>query len=253
MGNLSERYQQGYYQEVYDELLAMGELVFTEPIYNDALLIAKVMMQRVRYNIELIIHRLSKMDYRFGEGFWEDDILPEEKATIEKDVPILGMPDTETPRYIALLKQSVGILPLLLEYWYREVGSVNLIGLFPAKKDRTFDRTYGSILDPLFLYSVEMAFKMISVDIKEGVWKSHPFLSLSPDGDYKYCFSGSRPYSIALPCKAFDASLLFERHQTTFINYLRTCFRWGGFPGLELENRLSHDEFEFLTKDLLQF
>lgn len=56
-----------------------------------------------------------------------------------------------------------------------------------------------------------------------------------------------------LPCKAFDAPLLLEKHHTTFINYLRLCIRWGGFPGLEVDNRLSPGELEYLTKDLLPF
>ncbi len=40
-------------------------------------------------------------------------------------------------------------------------------------------------------------------------------------------------YRIVLPNPAADAPVRDELHQTTFINYLRTCFRWGGFPGFE--------------------
>jgi hypothetical protein len=56
-----------------------------------------------------------------------------------------------------------------------------------------------------------------------------------------------------LPCKALDALPLDEPHHPTFVNYLRQCFRWGGFPGLESDNRLSHDKLEYLTKDLRSF
>jgi len=42
-----------------------------------------------------------------------------------------------------------------------------------------------------------------------------------------------------VPCRAFDALLLLEEHQTTFVNYLRVCLQWGGFPGLASEKRLS--------------
>jgi hypothetical protein len=34
-----------------------------------------------------------------------------------------------------------------------------------------------------------------------------------------------------VPNDGIDGQLLWERHLTTFVNYLRICFRWGGFPG----------------------
>ena len=40
-------------------------------------------------------------------------------------------------------------------------------------------------------------------------------------------------YVIALPNAAADADLLGERHETSFVNYLRIAFRWGGFLGWE--------------------
>ena len=67
-----DRYLQGAYQEVYDELLAMQEQVFDEPIYAEALAVAREMMRRVRHNIELLIPRLEEMDYDFGAGFFDE-------------------------------------------------------------------------------------------------------------------------------------------------------------------------------------
>jgi hypothetical protein len=60
---LFDRYQKGYHQEVYDELLAMHEGVFGEDIYEDALLVARAIMRRVRHNIELLIPRLHEIGY----------------------------------------------------------------------------------------------------------------------------------------------------------------------------------------------
>jgi hypothetical protein len=34
-----------------------------------------------------------------------------------------------------------------------------------------------------------------------------------------------------LPDNGVDGLLLWEPHQTTFVNYLRICFRFGGLPG----------------------
>jgi len=68
MTGLFDRYQKGYHQEVYDELLAMHEGVFEEDIYEDALLVARAMMRRVCHNIELLIPRLHEIGYQFGKG-----------------------------------------------------------------------------------------------------------------------------------------------------------------------------------------
>ncbi len=49
----------------------------------------------------------------------------------------------------------------------------------------------------------------------------------------KYDISGCGGYDIAVPNPAADARLLTEWHRTTFVNYLRICFRYAGFPGWE--------------------
>jgi hypothetical protein len=248
MSRLYDRYLEGFYQEVYDELLAKQEQVFEGHTYEDAQLVAREIMKRVRYNVELLIPRLFDLGYQFGKGFFED-MSPEEKAIVEADAPIFKAPDPKTPEKVILLEHLTRTLPLSLKYWYEEVGSINLVGLFPSSSERGFDLKDGCILDPLLIYSL----KMVTRYLNEGVWNRDPSLALSPDNSFKYGFGGSGAYSIRSPCQAFDAPLLFERHQTTFVNYLRICFRWGGFPGLESDNRLSQEEIECLTRDLLRF
>jgi len=249
---LYDRYLEGFYQEVYDELLAKQEQVVEGHNYEDALLVAREIMKRVRYNVGLLIPRLRDLEYQFGKGFFED-MSPEERAMVETDAPIFKKPDPKTPEKVLLLEQLTGTLPLSLKCWYEEVGSINLVGLFPSSSDRDFGLEYGCILDPLFIYSIEMAIKMVTSYINKGVWNRDPSLALSPDNYFKYGYGGTGAYSIILPCKAFDAPLLLERHHTTFINYLRLCFRWGGFPGLELDNQLKPSELASLIKDLQPF
>ena len=75
----------------------------------------------------------------------------------------------------------------------------------------------------------------------------HPFvIAVAPDIHHKANFSGGGGYEIALPNPAADIPLLNEDHHTTFINYLRIAFRWGGFPGLD-----DKEVIALLTKDLL--
>ena len=252
MAGFYDRYRDGFHQEVYDALLAMQEQVFAENNYTDALLVAREIMRRVRSNTELLLARLRDLGYHFGEGFFEE-MSPEERLAVENDAPIFIPPDSETPRRVFLLEQLTGTLPLSLKCWYEEVRSVNLVGMFQPDNHQALDLEYGCILDPLFIYSLEMAFKMVTQYRKKDVWNRDPSLALSPDNHFKYGFGGSGAYSIRLPCKAFDAPFLLERHLTTFINYLRICFRWGGFPGLEVDNRLSPSHLTYLTKDLLPF
>jgi hypothetical protein len=40
-------------------------------------------------------------------------------------------------------------------------------------------------------------------------------------------------------------------HRTTFVNYLRVCFRCGGLPGLERKRRVPARDRIYLTRDLL--
>jgi O-acetyl-ADP-ribose deacetylase (regulator of RNase III) len=57
-----ERYQQGACQEVYDELIALGEAVYDEPIYREANLVAHAMMKRVHQNLAMLISRLHMLN-----------------------------------------------------------------------------------------------------------------------------------------------------------------------------------------------
>ena len=247
MLELYNRYLNGSYQEVYDILVARKEEVFEPPFAEEALLIARAMMKRVRYNLELLVLRLQNINYQFGEGLWTsfDDLSLEEQVTIEKEMPILGTPTSETSAKIQVLEHLTGPLPLSLRCWYEIVGSINLIGLFESSLDTNLSLEYGCILDPVFMYSLDTALQMVQGYTMDDVWKNDPTLALAPDNYYKYGFSGSRTYSVQLPCKAFDAPLLGERHNTTFVNYLRICLKWGGFPGLEIDNRLTQDQRAF--------
>jgi hypothetical protein len=51
---------------------------------------------------------------------------------------------------------------------------------------------------------------------------------------FKHDISGCIWSDIAVPNPRADARLLTERHRATFVNYLRICFRYAGFPKLDL-------------------
>ena len=63
-------------------------------------------------------------------------------------------------------------------------------------------------------------------------WDQGPFtIDIGPDYLHKANVSGGSPYGIWVPDSSVDGPLLWEPHQTTFVNYLRIAFRWGGCPG----------------------
>jgi hypothetical protein len=80
--------------------------------------------------------------------------------------------------------------------------------------------------------------------------ESHAIL-IAPDPIHKTNQSGGEPYCIHFPDPAADAPLWGEEDYGTFVAYLRTCFQWGGFPGLRTVARPPREELAFLTEGLL--
>jgi hypothetical protein len=69
MSSFLERYERGEYEQVWEELLALGAAVREEPLYADALAVARETMRRARHNIEVLIPRLVRVGYQFGYGW----------------------------------------------------------------------------------------------------------------------------------------------------------------------------------------
>lgn len=60
-----ERYLNGDYEQVWQELIALGDQVRQDPIYSDALAVARETMNRARRNVEIIYTRLKSIGYEF--------------------------------------------------------------------------------------------------------------------------------------------------------------------------------------------
>src|ERR1700757_1683942 len=123
MSRWYERYQQGSYQQVYDELVAMQERVFEEPVYPEAILVAREMMRRVRINIETLIPRLKTLNYQFVDGYWvqywemrsknpRSFFTPEQVRKLNELYQTFRPPLPGTPHLLHTLEQLVGSLPL---------------------------------------------------------------------------------------------------------------------------------------------
>jgi hypothetical protein len=85
-----------------------------------------------------------------------------------------------------------------------------------------------------------------------GPEESGPYdVIIAPDATHKTHQSGGSPYCISFPDPAVDARLQGDEDYGTFIEYLRTCFRWGGFPGLRASAKPPREELAYLTQGLL--
>ncbi len=231
MSTFLQRYHNGEHEQVWAELQALGGAVRQEPVLTDALAVARETMTRARENIMRLVPRLHEIGYQFN--------YPDE---------IVMLPNTSMIDPVAWLEHHAGPLPLSLRAWYELVGGVDFMGAHPAWED--------AYPDPLVVFSVELAVQEYQ-DWRqwhddEGAAAAGPFaITVAPDLYQKANAGGGDPYQIGLPNAAADAPLAREWHATTFVSYLRTCFRWGGFPGLARAERPPHEHLAYLTENLL--
>ena len=238
------RYQQSEYENVWNELLALGSRVRQEPVYSDAVAVARATMRRARHNLDLLIPRLRAIGYEFLADNPNTTLYPE---------TVFAPPNANVLARIAEQEKSVGALPISLCAWYEIVGEVNLMGTHPGI--RYFEDE--PLPDPLVVDAISDYHFDLLEDWQAdcdliGADGAYP-LELAPDEFHKANISGGLPYSVALPNEAIDAPLLYEWHNTTFVNYLRICFRFGGFPGFERlpEAERPRDLIAHLTADFL--
>ena len=88
--------------------------------------------------------------------------------------------------------------------------------------------------------------------IPAGAWTGRYAIDLAPDVYHKANQSGGGSYRIAFPDARADAPVL-ELDAPSFVEYLRECCRWGGFPGLAELPDPPHEELRRLTDGLLPF
>jgi len=223
-----ERYCDGEYKEVWDELIALGPAVRQAPYAEPARLVAQETMRRVAANVDTVIRRLGSMGYRFR---------------MQKGAHI--PPGSQTDRLLKQLDELAGPAPLSLATFYEIVGSVDLTGYH----ERLTASSLGYFLpDPLVVFPLEQ----MLLEYDAAADANFGRISIAPDVYHKAEFSGGAPYEMALADARADGELLNERHGLFFVDYLRLAFRWGGFPGYDGVERLT-GVIALLRAELLAF
>jgi len=174
----------------------------------EALAVANATMERARQNVVTLIERLKQLNYEFAYE-----------------------PHTSARNW-RKVETKLGRLPLSLRAWWEIGGAVNLMGHHPELTPP------GILSDPLCILPPEVTLE----DDEESE------CILAPDRYHKHGYSGGAPYAIGLPSPTADALVLYEPNELYFVDYLRLCFRRGGFPGLE-DNEPR--DLAFLTEGLL--
>ena len=90
-------------------------------------------------------------------------------------------------------------------------------------------------------------------EIDQGLEDGDGLVTIAPDDLHKADTSGGDPYQMAIPDLRADGELLNERHQLFFVDYLRLCFRFGGFPGYDGLDRGIAAVVACLPEGLLDF
>src|SRR5262245_32171768 len=96
-----DRYRQGEHIEVWAEMIAFGSAVRQEPLYTEAVAVAREMMTHARHNVALLVERLLALNYRFAEprDYWR-------------------LPDVDLQKTLDAIEQQYGTLPIIVRAWY---------------------------------------------------------------------------------------------------------------------------------------
>ena len=211
MSEWLERYRAGERVQVWAEMTAACPDLRETADWDDAVGVARETMTRARTNVERLVDLLPANGYQFR--------LPFERAFVS--------PPADIEAQLDAFEVKVGRMPLALRAWFELVGHVDLTGIHPE-----WEFEYP---DPLVvaapLDSLASEFDEWQAD-RGTEWDRGAFtLDLAPDALHKADVSGGPPYGLEVPNAGVDGSFLNERHGTTFVNYLRIAFVWGGFPG----------------------
>ena len=255
MATYLQRYIEGEHEAVWDELLALGPAIREEPLYTDALAVARETMTRVRYNVELLVARLRTNGYKF----WSKE-------------PYIS-PPAEIDEQIVRLEERVGVIPLSVRLWYEIVGRVDLSGTHPKWKidggssgtgfrsSKPFVETYALQINDIrnqpqvLRYRTEASLRFsedataseIRQALADPTWENFAFT----DPTFvlvivKDAANGTIGDVMDVPNQAIDGYINPGDRQELFVKYLRRSFKWGGFPGFAYVDEILRKERDLM-------
>ena len=215
---LFARYRAGEHIAVWAELESSPPL--EDEALEEATELARETIGRLGRNLELLVSRLHR------EGW-----------TLTFYGPALTPP---APSDVDFLERQLGArVPPSLRGLWETFGSVSLAWDYNSGESAP-DLLPGLALDgldPLVIASARLIWDLDQLLFEElkatREELREPFsLSLSMDAEHKQNVSGGPNYSIELPTRCAEPTLLWEKHNLALVPYLRHCLRWAGFARL---------------------
>jgi hypothetical protein len=236
---LLTRYKNGETITVWNEIEKMGSEAFKPHIYPEVEQVLDETFKRVRHNLAVIEVELIKMNYQFNAS-----------NALNKPLNNIGTLLTKLDKMV----KPFGYVPVSLKKFYQIVGSCNFSWDYENNDD--FMWQYA---DPILIDSLdEVIYAMKDMDwremMRDNITDGEPiYIELAPDVYHKDNVSGGMPYSIEITKPpSIDSLFLFEKHETTFVNYLRICFDNCGFSRItNPENGNDYEAFFKVVKPKL--
>ncbi len=182
----------------------------------------------------------------------------QKQAQITDQLQDKGVFDPSSKKQIAFIRRLEGkgmALPLSLWAWIEEVGDVNLAGAHPTLSFWEGAGFPGIYADPLMVtrdhFRVEIEAWQEEHDAGEAQASLAAVISLDPKLKARLAVADDQldeGYTLELPNLAADGPF---GDGASFVDYLRTAFRWGGFPGWARQANPPRQELDLLTHGLL--
>lgn len=230
--NYLKRYEAGEYG-VWNEIVNSAPSIIPDSeLFAEATNVARAIMHRVNSNYITLRKTLSKAGMK---------LAPEGEPLTDADL------SNFTDRF--------GPMPLSLDVFYKTIGSISLTPVdydYGPNALEARDKIDLLSLDPLVVYpanALDWALDEYDADFTEEEEADNPFgLFLSPDYLHKCDVSGGDPYTVYIPASTpqnkLDPIVNSDDEAMPFVDYLRHCFKWGGFPGLAVVGELDDDEID---------
>ena len=204
-----ERYLQGEYEQVWSELIGLGDRIRQESIFPDAYAVAQEIMQRVRLNVECLIPRLEAIGYHFGAS-WDRNY-----------VGALVPPEPDVTERILEFERECAPIPLVLRACCEIIGRIDFRGQPPLG--------WAGYHDELV---IEGSFALECLNDWEGNYLE---IGLFSDTEQKRGGRGVGPVCMSVPNMGIDGPLFIDDFRYPFgeslVSYLRTSIlKRAGFP-----------------------
>lgn len=239
---LYKNYLNGQTEQVYKDISALGQDAFLPINFTDIDKVLIETFQRVAYNLDIIFKELQNINYLFKKT---------PKYNFEKP---LHKPLSDTESLIKTLDKAVkpfGFIPLSLKYFFKIVGGVNFVWDYNTNQNFIWN-----MADPIQIASLDALIEVVT----DKYWKEEmqeyiddedfgsAFLSTAADNLHKDNVSGGQAYAVQITKEpSIDSRFMNEPHETTFINYLRICFEYCGFPSISRQD-VKNDYRTFFDK-----